>query len=411
MVSTEKKRVIMKKEHGNSAKGQSTGRGRNWNLMLVDDHGRIIPFKRIKGIAFFGIFLLIAALFALAVSGYWHMRQIKRMQDLSAELKQLKQKAANLRDEKDILLAQLVTSGTLKVPQTKTSLNDQEHLKDFSAQNQIQDQAGPPETESTQDSESDTDPAAPEPAEQKTEPVPQPSAKAPKPAEVAWKADIRRFVADYKIEKSLLQASLRIYNTSSPKKQLAGHVVVVFKNTENDPSRWVVSPPAQLIDGVPDGKTGKPFKINNYLTMRFREYDQRPPVVLNSASVYVFTDQSDLIHVENFDLNINVQPADPSRENGSAQAADRLPAAQPEQPKGQGLSSGQNDNKNGSRTNSDTGKSQFAPADQLFLPEKDSGLPWLKPENRGPGAPQKNPSEHPANDQSRPDQSIQGEQS
>ncbi len=368
----------MKTERKNNGIGKSALRSRNWNLMLVDDHGRIIPFKRFRGMALTIICLLIIAIGALAVSVFFHLYQLRRIDMLISELTTLRKQAADLRDEKDVLLAQLVTSGTLKVPETKSS----QPAPEEPAEEKPAEEKQPQNRKSTAPVESAPDP----------EPVPgpqEPKQQSVQLEKVKWRADIRQFRADYQLNRSLVQAVFRIYNTSSPKRALSGHTVVVFKDSEKKPLQWISVPKAHLTDGIPDGKSGKRFRINNYMTMRLRAYDLKPPVVLDTASVYVFSEDTELIHSEDFDLDINVQPiAEPANDQEAKKTSDEEPARQPAQSntplEKQNSSPGEKEDQNPAEVEKENQLPQFAPADQLFLPNRNSGLPWTDSSTAGP---------------------------
>lgn len=373
----------MKTERQNNGIGKSALRSRNWNLMLVDDHGRIIPFKRFRGLALTVICLLILAIVALVVSGFFHIYQIRRIDKLVSELTMLRKQTADLRDEKDVLLAQLVTSGILKIPETKSSEpSSEEPASEEAAETEPAAEQQPQNRKATAPVESAP---APETAPGSKEPEQQPVQL----EKVKWRADIRQFRADYQLNRSLVQAAFRIYNTSSPKRALSGHAVIVFKDSAKKPLQWISVPEAHLTDGIPDGKSGKRFRINNYMTIKFRAYDMKPPVVLDTASVYVFSEDAELIHSEDFDLDINVQPiAESTNDQEVKKTPDEEPARQPAQSnislEKQDSSPDEKEDQSPAEVEKENKLPQFAPADQLFLPNRNSGLPWTDNSTAGP---------------------------
>jgi hypothetical protein len=125
---------------------------------------------------------------------------------------------------------------------------------------------------------------------------------------VQWKADIRRFAVTYDPDREVLKAQFRIYNTSKPKRPLAGRSVVAFKEMDTSPLKWFTVPRVPISEGKPDGAMGQAFKINNYRTMTFRAYQQKIPVTYDTASVFVFSADGKLITERDFAFHIDAKP-------------------------------------------------------------------------------------------------------
>lgn len=274
----------MQSDQSGENQARKNKRDRYWSVMLVGDHGKIIPFRRFKGLAIGAIGLLIFSIAALIVLSILFAQQRQTIAQLQSDLETVQQQARQLKHEKDLYLTQLVVKQEQK--------------------------AGPSKPAPLAKKAPVVPPAVEEPAD----PPPKPKAAVkkapPKPAPpaVKWAADIRRFKATYFPEQQVLRAEFRIYNTSKPKKQLKGRTVVVFKNLDDTPIHWFPVPTVQLSHGEPSGKRGQPFKINNYRTVRFRAYGQKAPVKFNTATVFIFNDKGEMLVSKDFAFKIAYTP-------------------------------------------------------------------------------------------------------
>ena len=291
--------MATKSERRHEQGERSTKRDRYWSVMLVGDHGRVIPFRRFKGIAIGVVGGLILAVLVIIGLGTAYMLQANKINHLSASLAESNEQIAKLRDEKDLLLAKMVVNKELPVAQKKI---DQTAPEDAKQENE---KTAPPINESKAEKMSPVEAAKPVPP--KKEVVAKAPAKPVKP-----NADIRRFNVKYQSPQNYLKCDFRIYNTSKPKKALAGRSVVVFKNLDEPPIKWLAVPRVGLTDGVPNGKRGKSFKINNYRTMVFKAYGLKPPVRFNSVSIYVYGSNGTLLSSREIPIQIDV-PAPPPK--------------------------------------------------------------------------------------------------
>ena len=269
--------------------------------MLVGDHGRIIPFRRFKGIAIGGLAIVVIAVAALIVLGFMYKRQSAAMAQLQGELDQVRQHVGQLRDEKDVLLAQLVIGQKMDPKEISTALEKAPPAKAES----VASPPSPPEVEPSP-LQAAAEPVEAEPPAEKPVPESHPKPK-PEPVKVIPGAEIQQFKADYRLDRSLLQASFRIYNRSKPKEQLVGKSVVIFKNQEDPQVKWFTIPTLQLTDGMPDGTRGNDFSIRNYRTMEFKAYGIKPPVRYNTVVAMVFSDDGTLILSREFEVAIDAR--------------------------------------------------------------------------------------------------------
>ena len=310
----------MKAKRSDDMETRKLRRDRYWSVMLVGEHGRIIPLKGFKTIAVSALCVMAIAVAAAIIFGIAAKRRSVEIERLQVQLQESRDLAAKLRDEKDLYLTQFIAS----------QKSDPALRKKSDAETQA---ATAPRKETQESEKTAPVPASPEPA---AAPSPAP---APPVSAVHWKADIRNLSVRYDPEHEVLKAEFRIYNTSTPKKPLAGRIVVVFKQMDAPSLNWFTVPRVQVSDGKPDAERGQAFKINNYRTMTFRAYQQKAPVNFDTLSVFVFSGEGKLISERDFPFHIDYKPpekstraTEPAGESQSISKppqVENTPAAQP----------------------------------------------------------------------------------
>ena len=266
-----------------------------WSVMFVGDHGRIIPFRHFKVLTISVFVILIISIAACVVFGLLYYRQRWAYNALQYQIVQTDGQSSKLRDEKDLCLTELVALKKQLSQQTQSTAQERIPLK----------KAETPATILKV-------PNASMVKLQSSEP---PAKEVKRLEEVIWSADIRNFDVSYDPSNRILKAQFRIYNTSKPKEPLAGNVVVVFKKQNDSDYLWYSVPSVPLNNGKPVGDKGESFKINNYMTVRFRiTRDQNSPD-FNLVSIYIFTKDGELIKHQDWPFNIDYDPTKPEPEN------------------------------------------------------------------------------------------------
>jgi hypothetical protein len=100
----------MKPKNKSEAEPRKARKDRYWSVMLVGEHGRIVPLKWFKGFFITFVALLMLAIGAAALLGFFYKQQAVEIDRLQNELRLIKDQAAKLRDEKDLYLTQFVAS-------------------------------------------------------------------------------------------------------------------------------------------------------------------------------------------------------------------------------------------------------------------------------------------------------------
>lgn len=262
--------------------------------MLVGDHGRVIPFRHFKALTVGVGITLILSLCALILLGFMYTRQRQKIDALQKNLMETRAQTAKFRDEKDLYHTQLIAlqKQTGELPQNP--VDEKESPKESAlSEAKVQEPQKPEEVKQEPD------------GQKKEEPAPKAEPK------VKWSADIRNFSVSYDNRQQILKAQFRIYNTSRPKKTLIGKTVVVFKASDDPPIQWSVVPSVPLRDGKPVGNNGKSFRVNNYRTETFKTWRRKNSAEYETASIYIFSEQGELIANHELPFNVDYSPPAP----------------------------------------------------------------------------------------------------
>jgi hypothetical protein len=280
----------MKKNHDQAARqGRIKKRKGYWSVMLVGEHGRVIPFKYFKELAIGVLVLLIMTVSALLIIGFWYMRQGRQIAQLQTEIVQVREQAAKLRDEKDLLLAEMVIGNKSVTSETQTPA------------------AAIAKVAPALDSGK---PAATNPAPM----PPAPASKIEKQAPVqpaVQMAKISHFGADYDPAAALLTVKFRLHNATPSRKPLSGRIVVVLGDQDDSGFQRVSIPSGALSNGEPSAKQGHAFNINNYRTMEFKLGHPEMPIPFRVADIFIFSSEGESILKESFPFEIAHKEAAP----------------------------------------------------------------------------------------------------
>lgn len=313
---------------------------KRWQLLLVADDGRIVPFKRIKGIAVTLVVLLLilgilcgGLTWQLAVEKLGHGRTREKLADAQRQ-------AAHYKSEHELVSAELVLA---EARMEKAGLSIPRR----------QEQAPQPQSDPTDVAE--TPSAAKTEADQKTvqpavtapsTPAPSPSSEAavapavsapPKDTAQKPKAATTRpterspvALSDLEIEhnpaKRILQAQFRVSNTGPRSSPVAGRCVVVLKSDRLDPTAWLAMPEVALVDGKPDGLQGQEFKIARFIDVEIEARDQTDPSPFKIATVYVFDTSATQMLKKDFAIDLPAPAPEPKPAAEPESAATPVPA-------------------------------------------------------------------------------------
>ena len=91
---------------------KSTRSDKRWDMLVLDEYGKIIPIRRFKGLAIGMAVGLALALVGIAVVSWLYIKSQNTHSTLQSQVNAANEKIAELRHEKDILLAKLVVAQT-----------------------------------------------------------------------------------------------------------------------------------------------------------------------------------------------------------------------------------------------------------------------------------------------------------
>ncbi len=94
-----------------------------------------------------------------------------------------------------------------------------------------------------------------------------------------------------------------IKNISTEPGDVSGRIFTLLKPDESAKDQWLVLPSADLKDGVPfEYKKGQYFSISHFKPVKFRIKKQVDPDLFNTAAIYIFNDEGELIAEEHLDI-------------------------------------------------------------------------------------------------------------
>ena len=312
---------------------------KRWQLLLVADDGRIVPFKRIKGIVTTLAVLMVILALACAGLGWQltaekvrHRNTRERLADANRQLDHYKGEVEMITAE--LVLAQVrmekaglpVTRRHERIPQPV----DLKRADDETA-------AGAESAEET----TETAPAAekeiaaadtpPEPSAEQTAATAADTDRAGAGAQAASQVQpvvaLGDLVMTHDTEKKVLSARFRVQNNDPGPGKVAGQCVVVLQNDDLETDTWMALPKVVLEEGIPDGQGGRAFKISRFVDMEIMVPVESDPSVFDVARVYVFEPSGAVIVQQDYPITLppptaaQTQPADTAEPSTEAAAA------------------------------------------------------------------------------------------
>jgi hypothetical protein len=263
-----------------SGRRNAIKRDRSWSLLMVGDHGQIIPFRRVKGIAMILITVATLAVLAAVGLGFWGGWLRWQNAGLRSELDASREAVRKLRDEKDLLMAKVVImEARTQKAETADKSAKTEALQDESPGAMAEKPASP--TASAIKAPTTTS-ATPE--EKKAE-VAQPT---PSVSAATSKVAVSAFIADHSPRRNTLFASFKIENTDPRGQKVSGRCVLVMKNTVKSETQWVSVPHVSLLNGRPTGKQGRAFRIANFMNLKMQTQEVPASFAFETGTLYVF---------------------------------------------------------------------------------------------------------------------------
>ena len=295
---------------------------KRWQLLLVADDGRIIPFKHIKGIALTLLVLLIVAGVGCAGLGWLLTEEKISHRQTIDQLALAREEAARYQSENEIVITELIlaearmkkaglpvpdrqlptalakTEQTADAPQTPNAITADEQEQRVSAANQ--------QSALVQASERAIEPTAsavPEVARRDIHL----ERKAPtiEPPTIA----VGEMKLDHSASQGRVKATFRVSNTGPRSSPVKGWCVVALKSDPADADTWMGLPDDALVDGKIDPKKGNNFRISRFIDMDMETTVGTRSDSFTTATVYVFDDAGAILLEKDFPIALSLAPS------------------------------------------------------------------------------------------------------
>jgi len=116
---------------------------------------------------------------------------------------------------------------------------------------------------------------------------------------------IGEFGVSYETASNTFRAQFIIRNNGPDSTPVSGYTAIILKNLDTSPDEWLTLPTLKLAAGVPTGaKKGQYFSIYRFKTVRFMVKSKIDPQQFNTATVYVFDENNELLLEKNIQINI-----------------------------------------------------------------------------------------------------------
>ncbi|MDX2499781.1 MAG: hypothetical protein QNL14_04650 [Deltaproteobacteria bacterium] len=275
--------------HRPAKPGKRSKQDRRWTLLFIGNHGRTITLKRFKGIVILAFLVLFVSIGVAVGIFAWNLKIIMDNHGLKDDLKNMSNQVDALRHDKDILMTRLVVAES-KVENSSVGKSKEPDADKITRQEQrIVDN----KIEETQAAIKKTTP----PASKQTEPQ-QSAVSADSELSVA----VENFQISSQPNENRLKVWFKIKNTSPNSRKVSGHTIVVLKG---DQTSWLPIPWMPLVDGRPTGKRrGHSFGINYFKTMRLSARVPKSPEEFETATLFVFTREGDLLLEKQYPVNL-----------------------------------------------------------------------------------------------------------
>ncbi len=255
-------------------------KNRHWQILFIDDRGRIIPIRQFKALAVVSILLLtVSMIFAIT---FFIMFINNRDNTISAqsELALSKDQVTSLQHEVDILTARLVLTESKNKNEQKDKKTKKTPLRKKA---DIQKRASP-KKEIVRTS---VKPAM----KKKPEKAAPPDHTGKKPS-----IEVRDFAFTYITYKNILRIRFIIKNIDQRIKTASGYIFILLKQNEKDPKSWLTIPSVDLVAGKPSQTgRGQYFKITHFKTVHFKLNNIENPEQFSQAQVYVFDKNGEIL--------------------------------------------------------------------------------------------------------------------
>lgn len=299
---------------------------KRWQLLLVADDGRIVPFTRIKGIALALVTLLVVLGVACAGLGWRLSVEKTRFRRVHEQLTEANRQVSHYKNAHEWVAAELVLAearmekaglpvSRRRPRSTDSPVADIASAEPLSEETVVGDRMEAPTVADSTGNAAAADSVAVNPS---GSPPPETIPAAPveaAPAEAAVQPEtpvvaLGTLTVTHDALKNRFLARFRVKNTGPRSQPVAGRCVVVLKGDGMGIGTWLAMPDVALDNGKPDGSRGQVFKISRFIDMTIEAAGRTDPAVIDTATVYVFDRSGNPLLKKDFPIDLPVlQPA------------------------------------------------------------------------------------------------------
>jgi len=275
-----------------------TRKNKRWTLLFVGDQGKVVTIRWFRWIVILWASLLVLAATVSGTLYYLYRHARNEIVSLERSLDTIQQQIVGLRNDKEVLMAQLVVSET-----------DMERLRARLGPKQVEKAPGDRSEDRTK-KEPRSNSQVTQQREAAVSGLEGKLLSGDPPADsVAQENDLKVSVEEFNVShedsSSTFRAQFILRNTGPDSNLVSGYTAVILKKLDTQPDKWLTLPTLKLAAGVPTGdKKGQYFSIARFKTVRFMVVSRMDPRQFNTATVYVFDANKNLLLEKNFSLNI-----------------------------------------------------------------------------------------------------------
>jgi len=235
--------------------GLNRAKNKNWTLLMVGDEGRVMPVSGVRWLARFTFYALIISIVMMLCIASYCLKLYAENNELRQKISSLDQKTVKLRQENEMLMADIILGGSSdEIATDNITLTDSENTA--AAENIVS-------------------------LYQRTF--------------TSNSIAIQELNTDYDTQNSILNLQFKLKNIDPKVRPIKGHSFVILKNNSEDQSFWMALPPSNLVDGIPAmPDTGRAFSINNFKTEKFSVKNEGPSDQFTRATLMIFNQNGNL---------------------------------------------------------------------------------------------------------------------
>jgi len=278
---------------------------KRWDMLFIDDHGKVISFHHIKVIVISFLILLLILISASISLFFLNKGTKKKVIELQSALELSRQDYRVLQQEMHTLMIRLAEAQS-NAP-TRPTRKKEKTVKKAPPRTQ---KPSPPKKQLAKATATSPEKriSAQSNVTKKSEKKPQ-----PKPSLGKKEVGVFDFSAAHNPEQNVLNARFIIKNLNRNIPDISGYIFILLKEDGPDQEKWFSIPTAELVSGKPARlKAGQFFKIRNYKTVELESGTILGPKRFNKATVMIFSQTEELLLKKSYRVEIDV-PAPPPK--------------------------------------------------------------------------------------------------